>query len=107
MGQGYAKATATIAAATATRLSAILTAEGYTGSMIGKYLRIDAGAAGILSLYRGADSLVSAVNGIDIAAMTPPVWERIAPSPELAVDPANIWLFSTAGGDFGLTFEPF
>jgi hypothetical protein len=105
MAQGYAKSTATIAPATATRLSAILAAEGYTGGMIGKYLQIQPG--GLVTLSLGFDSSVTVANGINIPSLTSAMWERTAPSPELAIDPGMVWLISTAGGDFVLSFEPF
>lgn len=100
MGRGYGRSTATIAAATATSVASILASEGYTGSMVGAFLEIDPTGT-LTDLYRGTDSTVSASTGVLLQGP----FNRIAIQGR-AVDPGGIWLFSTTGGDFNLTFEP-
>lgn len=95
----FNRSTASIAAATATRLSDILAAEGYAGHMAGQFLEISPGA--LTDLFMGDSSSVSASNGRPV--QTP--FNQQA-SPGRAVDPGGIWLFSTGGGDFELTFIP-
>lgn len=96
MARGFADKI-TLVAATATRLSAALAAAGYAGHMAGGYLLIDDLA--LTDLRRGDDSDVSATVGVAVAG----TWERTAPP---AIDPGGIWLFSTAGGDISVTFNP-
>jgi hypothetical protein len=71
--------------------------------MLGKYLQIHAGA--LADLFQGHDSTVSATNGVPIPVAAP--YTREAGGPELAIDPGSIWLFSSAGGDIRVVFEPF
>lgn len=93
----------TLVAATATRLSTALAAAGYAGSMIGSFLEIDDLA--LADLRRGDASDVSATVGTPISGVNGGIFRRegsrLAP-----VDPSRIWLFSTTGGDIGVTFEP-
>lgn len=97
MGLGYDKSTLTLAAATAQRLSDLLVAEGYSGSMLGAFLELeDVNSLG--DVYHGSASTVSATTG---RALT--IFTRSAPP---CVDPCSIWLFSTAGGDIACTFQP-
>lgn len=103
MAQGYAKSTLTLAAATAQRLSDLLAAEGYTGRMLGKFLRIHPGA--LTDVFRGTDNTVSATTGVPVTSTIP--YQRESNSPQAVIDPGNIWLFSTAGGDVQVTFESF
>lgn len=102
MAKGFAKSTVTLAAGVAARLSDLLLAEGYTGSMVGKYLWIDDPAIG--DLRRGADSAVDATEGIPIATSVPYIRRG---KPGLAIDPGSIWLFSTIGGDISVSFDPY
>lgn len=95
----------TLAAATATRLSAALAAAGYTGRMVGKFLEIDDFA--LTDLRRGDSSSVSATVGVPISGVNNGIYRREASDPSAAVDSGAIWLFSTAGGDIGVTFESF
>jgi hypothetical protein len=103
MAQRFSSSQVTLTAATAHRLSDLLAAEGYTGRMLGKYLQIHSGA--LADLFQGDSSAVSATNGVPIPVAAPCI--REAGSPELAVDPGSIWLFSTGGGDVRVIFEPF
>lgn len=98
MAKAFNRANATIAAATATNLAAILVAEGYTGRMTGSFLEIDPGV--LPDLYMGDSSSVDATIGRLLAAP----FARNGSSAGV-VDPSRIWLYSTAGGEFGLTFE--
>lgn len=99
MARGFANKI-TLVAATATRLSDALVAAGYTGRMIGKYLMIDDYA--LADLRRGDSSSVSATVGTPISGVDSGVYVRDTE----VIDPGGIWLFSTAGGDIGVTFEP-
>lgn len=102
MAQGYAKATATITA-TPVSLDALLAAEGYTGSRLGKFLRIGNPSPGII--YRGTDSGLTTANGIPIGSGE--TWEVEAEGLNGLIDAANIWLRRSVGsGDFELTWEP-
>lgn len=97
MAVAYDTKTLTLAVATAQNLVAILLAEGYTGSMIGAFLELE-DINGLGDVFHGGSSAVSAANGSPLTLYT-----RTAPP---AVDPARIWLFSTAGGDIRCIFEP-
>jgi hypothetical protein len=103
MAQRFSRSNLTLVAATPARLSDVLAAEGYAGRMIGKHLNIHPGA--LADLFVGDSSSVSAANGVPITTTLPYV--REAGSPELAIDPGSIWLFSTGGGDIRVTFESF
>lgn len=96
MARAFDKATVTLAAATAQNLAALLLAEGYTGSMVGAFLEMDAGA--LSDVFHGGDNTVDAATGRPLTA-----YNRTAPP---VVDPSRIWLFSTGGGDIEVTFEP-
>lgn len=101
MGLGYDKSTMTLAAATAASLSSLLIVEGYTGSMIGKFMELeDVNSLG--DVYHGDNSAVSASTGRILT-----LFSRTSGSPQQAIDANGIWLFSTAGGDISCTFEPF
>jgi hypothetical protein len=89
----------TLAAGTATRLSAALATAGFTGPMVGKFLEIDDYA--LADLRRGDSSSVSATVGTPISGVNGGVYRRETG----VIDPGAIWLFSTAGGDIGVTFE--
>lgn len=89
----------TLVAGTATRLSAALAAAGYTGSMVGRFLEIDDYA--LTDLRRGDSSSTSATVGTPISGVNGGVYRRETG----VIDPGGIWLFSTAGGDIGVTFE--
>lgn len=102
MAKGFAKSTVTLAAGVAARLSDLLLAEGYTGSMVGKYLWI--GDIVLGDLLRGADSALDASNGIPVLTTAPFIRNG---KPGLAVDPAGVWLFSATGGDVSVAFDPF
>lgn len=95
----------TLTAAAATRLSTALAAAGYTGRMVGKFLEIDDLA--LTDLRRGDSSSVSATVGVPISGANNGIYRREATSPEGAVDPGALWLFSTTGGDIAVTFEAF
>lgn len=100
MAVGYDAKTLTLAAATAQNLAALLLAEGYGGSMAGSFLELeDVNSLG--DVFHGGSSAVSAATGRPLT-----LYSRQAGSPGNAVDPSRIWLFSTAGGDIGCTFEP-
>lgn len=97
MGQAYDKATLTLAVATAQRLSDLLAAEGYAGSMVGAFLELeDVNSLG--DVVHGDSSSVVLATGRTLTIFT-----RTAPP---AVDPGAIWLFSTGGGDIACTFQP-
>lgn len=100
MAKGFADVV-TLAAATATNLADALATAGYAGSMVGAYLQIDDLA--LTDLRRGDASDVSASVGTPISAVTGGIYTRQAPP---VVDPSRIWLFSTAGGNITVTFEP-
>lgn len=95
----------TLVAATATRLSSALAAAGYTGRMLGKFLEIDDFA--LADLRRGDASDVSATVGVPISGVNGGVFRRDSNDPSAPVDPGALWLFSTAGGDIGVTFESY
>lgn len=95
MSKAFNSSTATVPAATAISVAELLAAEGYTGSMVGIFLQIDKQA--LATLFMGHDSTVDAATGRAVTVFT-----RTSPP---AVDPSRIWLFSTAGGEIGLTFE--
>lgn len=95
----------TLGAATATRLSTALLAAGYLGSMVGAFLEIDDFA--LTDLRRGDSSAVSATVGTPISGVNNGVYRRESTDVRGAIDPARIWLFSTTGGDIGVTFEPY
>lgn len=98
MARAFNRADVTIAAITATNLAAILAAEGFTGSMVGAFLEIDPGViAG--DLFMGDSASVDATIGRPLTAP----FSRSAPP---VVDPSRIWLYSVAGGEFAVTFEP-
>lgn len=99
MPVGFGKSTVTLAAATAQRLSDLLVAEGYTGSMIGAFMELSPLA--LTDVYYGNDSTVSATTGrkMDDPISRQGFFGR-------AVDPGSMWLFSTAGGDIEVSFEP-
>lgn len=99
MAKGFSSSQVTLAVATPQRLSDLLVAEGYAGSMIGSYLYIHANA--LTDVFRGHDNTVSATNGVDIDANDPFI--RTGPP---VIDPSRIWLFSTGGGDISVIFEP-
>lgn len=90
----------TLSAATATNLAAALAAAGYTGSMVGGFLEIDDFA--LTDLRRGDSSSVSATVGVPISGVNNGIYRRDVGT----VDPGGIWLFSTTGGDIGVTFHP-
>lgn len=96
MAIGFDKSTVTLAPNTAARLSDLLVAEGYTGSMVGAFLEIDAGA--LTDVYHGGDSSVSSTTGRLLSTFV-----RTAPP---VIDPGGIWLKSATGGDIEVTFEP-
>lgn len=101
MGLGYDKSTLTLAAATAQCLATLLIAEGYTGSMIGKFLELeDVNSLG--DVYHGDNTSVGATTGRILT-----LYSRTSGSPQQAVDANGVFLFSTAGGDISCTFEPF
>lgn len=102
MAKTYARSTATVPVGTATSVAAILAAEGYTGSMIGKYLYID--SAALIDLYRGADGTVTDLTGILLVGGTPYIRRG---KQGLPVDPGSIWLYSATGGDIALSYESF
>lgn len=104
MAQGFADKI-TLVAATATRLSTALAAAGYAGRMIGNFLEIDDFA--LADLRRGDASDVSATVGVPISGVNGGVFRRESSDPAAPVDPSRIFLFSTAGGDIGVTFESF
>lgn len=104
MAQSFANKI-TLVAATATRLSTALAAAGYVGRMVGKFLEIDDFA--LADLRRGDSSSVSATVGVPISGVNSGVFRREASDPSAPVDPGAIWLFSTTGGDVGVTFESF
>lgn len=95
----------TLPAATATRLSTALTAAGYTGRMIGSFLEIDDFA--LADLRRGDGSDVSATVGVPVSGVNGGVYRRESADPSAPIDPGRIWLFSTVGGDIGVTFESY
>lgn len=97
MGQAYDKSTLTLTALTAHRLSDLLAAEGYTGSMIGSFLELE-DSGGLGDVYHGDSASVDAATGRSLT-----VYVRTSPP---VVDPSRIWLFSTAGGNISCTFEP-
>lgn len=101
MPNRFESSTVTLAAATAQRLSDLLVAEGYTGSLVGKFYEIDPQT--LADVYRGADATVNATNG---RPMTVP-YSRTATSPQLPADVAGVFLYSTLGGDIGVTFEAY
>jgi hypothetical protein len=97
MAQAFNRSTLTLAAATAQRLSDLLAAEGYTGSMVGQFLELeDVNSLG--DVYVGDSSSVSAANGRVLT-----IFSRSAPD---VVDPGAIWLISATGGDIACTFVP-
>lgn len=104
MAKGFADKI-TLVAATATRLSDALAAAGYTGSMIGSFLEIDDFA--LADLRRGDASDVSAAVGVPISGVNGGVYRRESGHQAAPVDPSRIWLFSTTGGDIGVTFESY
>lgn len=104
MARGFADKI-TLAAGTATRLSDALIAAGYTGSMIGSFLEIDDFA--LTDLRRGDASDVSATIGTPISGVNGGIYRRESGHPGAPVDPGRIYLFSTTGGDIGVTFEPY
>lgn len=95
MAQAYSRNSATLAAATATRLSTLLAAEGYTGRMVGAFLEIIDDIGDMVM----ADSATN----ISTTGRVVGSFSRTAPP---AVDPSRIWLYSATGGNFTLTFEP-
>lgn len=99
MGRGYNKGTATLTAATAISVAALLAAEGYGGSMVGAFLEID--PQGVGDLFMGDSSSVSAATGRAVASPF-----NLSSVQGRAVDPGGIWLYSATGGDIGLTFIP-
>jgi hypothetical protein len=68
--------------------------------MIGKFLEIDDLA--LTDLRRGDSSSVSATVGVPISGVNGGIFRRDTGT----IDPASICLFSTAGGDIGVTFTP-
>lgn len=104
MARGFANKI-TLVAATATKLSDALAAAGYAGSMIGSFLEIDDLA--LADLRRGDSSSVSATVGTPISGVNGGIYRRESGHPSAPVDPGRIWLFSTTGGDIGVTFEPY
>lgn len=97
MARGYDTDTLTLAAATPQRLSDLLAAEGFTGSMVGAFLELeDSNSLG--DVYHGADASVDAATGRMLT-----IFSRSAPP---VVDPSRLWLFSTGGGDISCTYEP-
>lgn len=96
MAKGFSSSKLTLAVATAQNLATLLAAEGYTGSMVGGYLSLDKQA--LTDVFYGHDGTVDATVGRALATL-----ERRAPP---VIDPSRIWLFSTAGGEIGCTFEP-
>lgn len=99
MAQAFSKSTVTLAVATAQNLAALLAAEGYTGSMAGSFLEIEDNVP-LGDVFWGGDNTVDAATG---RPLTVP-FSRTAQMG--AVDPSRIWLFSTAGGDISVSFEP-
>lgn len=97
MGVGYNRSTLTLTAATAARLSDLLAAEGYAGSMVGAFLELE-DVNSLSDVYIGDSSSVSAANGRLLTIFT-----RTAPP---AVDPGRFWLISATGGDISCSFEP-
>lgn len=100
MAKGFSIGTLTLAVGTAQNLAALMLAEGYTGSMVGGYLQIHTKA--LTDVFMGHDSTLTAANGRDLDSEAKPFTRQAPP----AVDPSRIWLFSTAGGDISVTFEP-
>lgn len=94
--------TVTLTALTAAQLSTLMVTEGYTGNFIGAFLEIDPQA--LVDVYHGADATVDATTGRSFNAN---IYTRQAMSPRTCVDPSRIWLYSTGGGDVGVTFETF
>lgn len=83
-------------------VAAILTAAGYTGSMIGKYLSIT--NPDLSPIFRGLDSGLTAADGIPIVSNE--TWEMEAESLSGLIDAANIWLVRAAAPvTFQLTWE--
>lgn len=105
MPKGFVSNIATLTAATAVRLSDLLVAEGYAGRMLGKFLEIDDQA--LTDLRYGDSSSLSGTTGRPISGINNGILTRTASGPNGAIDPGSIWLFSTAGGEIGITFESF
>lgn len=97
MAQSFDRQTLTLAAATAERLSDLLAAEGYTGSMVGQFLELE-DVSSLGDVVHGDSSAVVLATGRPLT-----LFSRSAPE---TVDPGAIWLFSTGGGDIACTFVP-
>lgn len=96
MAKSFDRADVTVPAATAVNLATLMTTEGYTGHFAGSFLEID--AQGVSDLLRGESSADVATKGRPCGQFS-----RTAPP---VVDPSRIWLYSTTGGEIGITFEP-
>lgn len=94
MAQGFDRADVTLAADTATRLSTLLAAEGYTGRILPGFLEID--SQDVADLLRGDSSDVE-TNGVPTSVFS---W----PSP--TGEPSRVWLHSTTGGAIRVTYSP-
>lgn len=98
MPKGFSRSDVEIANDAPTRVSELLTLNGYAGSMVGAFLEI--AAQNVADLVHGDSDNVGALNGRPIEDL----YTRTAPP---AVDPARIWLYSATGGTIGLTFESY
>lgn len=93
----------TVPAATASRLSTLMVAAGYTGNFIGAHLEVASQA--VADLFHGPTSGVTSANGRALAAGATLL--RQAQASRWCVDPSRIWLISATGGVIGVSFETF
>lgn len=97
MAKAFVKPVTTVGGA-AERLSTLMIAEGYTGSMLGNYLQIQGPAAA--TVYWGHDSTVDATgNAIAANAI------QLLPAQRGIVDPSLYWIFTAATQEVPISFQ--
>lgn len=100
MANAYIKGNFTLPAGSSVNLASNMVTEGYSGTMLGKYLRGWPNA--LTDVFVGDASTVNATTGVPMTTANPLLRQG---TKEAAIDAGRFWFFSATGGDISIHFE--